>query len=197
MSTHKYAPKILVFAGTTRTEALNKKLARVAATAAEKAGAAVTFMDLRDLAMPLYDGDLEAGSGLPVGAQKFKALLLRHDGLLISTGEYNSSITGVLKNAIDWASRTESGEGSLACFKGKIAGLMSASPGALGGLRALVHVRAILGSIGVLVLPDQFTLGKANEAFTAKGTLKDGKAQTAVEGIATELVRVTAKLHPR
>ena len=189
------SPKILVFAGTTRTEALNKKLARVAATAAGKSGGAVTFTDLRDLEMPLYDGDLEESGGLPAGALKFKALLLNHDGLLISTGEYNSSITGVLKNAIDWASRPTPGEAPLACFKGKIAGLMSASPGALGGLRALVHVRAILGNLGVLVLPDQFALAKAQEAFAADGTLKDQKAQATIEAIAAELVRVTGKLH--
>jgi len=188
-------PRILAFAGTTRTDALNKKLARVAAAAARTAGAEVTELDLRDFAMPLYDGDLEATAGIPEPARRFKAALLDHQGLLISTGEYNSSITGVLKNAIDWASRSGPGEASLACFKGKVAGLVSASTGALGGLRALVHVRAILGNIGVLVIPEQFALPKANEAFNPDGTLKDAKQQASVANVAGAVARLLAKLH--
>lgn len=186
--------KILAFAGTTRAEALNKKLVRVAAAAAQAAGAQVTTLDLRDLPMPLYDGDLEARDGIPAGAIKFKELLKAHDGLLVSAGEYNSSITGVLKNAIDWASRQEPGEANLACFKDKVAALLCASPGALGGLRALVHVRAILGNIGVLVLPGQFALARAHEAFNPDGTLKEAKHQSTVAAIAAELTRVVRKL---
>ncbi len=188
------APEILVFSGTTRAGAFNKKLARAAAAALAKAGASATLLDLRELAMPLYDGDLEAAEGLPAGAKKFKALLKAHDGVLISTGEYNSSITGVLKNAIDWASRQEEGEPPAVCFKGKTGALVAASPGALGGLRALVHVRAILSNLGMILIPDQFALSKAHEAFADDGALKDARAQKSVDGIAAELVRVTAKL---
>lgn len=190
-------PKLLVFAGTTRTDALNKKLARAALAAAQAAGAEATWLDLRDLPMPLYDGDLEASQGLPENARKFKQLLLAHQGLLISTGEYNSSITGVLKNAIDWASRKESkDEPELACFKDKVAGLLSASPGALGGLRALVHVRAILGNIGVLVVPEQFALPRANDAFAPDGTLKEPRQQASVAKVAGRVVSILAKLQP-
>jgi NAD(P)H-dependent FMN reductase len=144
--------------------------------------------------MPLYDGDLEAKEGIPANAKKFKELLLAHQGLLISAGEYNSSITGVLKNAIDWASRPLPGEGSLACFVGKVAAMMSASPGALGGLRALVHVRSILGNIKVLVLPDQIAVSKANEAFNPEGTLKDSKQQKSVEDLGAKLAEILTKL---
>jgi NAD(P)H-dependent FMN reductase len=186
--------KILAFAGSTRVESFNKKLVKIAAAGARAAGAEVTYLDLRDLPMPLYDGDLEAKEGIPANAKKFKELLLAHQGLLISAGEYNSSITGVLKNAIDWASRPLPGERSLACFVGKVATLMSASPGALGGLRALVHVRSILGNIKVLVLPDQIAVSKANEAFNPEGTLKDSKQQRSVEDLGAKLAEILTKL---
>src|SRR5689334_22796808 len=98
-----HVPKILAFAGSTRTDSYNKKLIKVAIKGAEAAGAQVTYLDLRDLNLPLYDGDLEASEGLPAGARKLKDLLLANDGIMISSPEYNSSISGVLKNAIDWA----------------------------------------------------------------------------------------------
>ncbi|MCE9518722.1 MAG: NAD(P)H-dependent oxidoreductase, partial [Verrucomicrobia bacterium] len=129
-------PKILAFAGSTRAGSFNKKLIRIAADAARAAGAEVTLIDLRDYPLPLFDGDLEDENGLPENAKKLKALMRESDGFLISSPEYNSSITAVLKNAIDWASRQETDdEPSLVAFRGKAAVLMSASPGALGGLR--------------------------------------------------------------
>src|SRR5436309_11539205 len=105
-----YVPKILAFAGSMRTESLNKKLIKVAIKGAEAAGAQVTYLDLRDLNLPLYDGDLESSDGLPAGARKFKDLLFANDGIMIASPEYNSSISGVLKNAIDWATRYVPGE---------------------------------------------------------------------------------------
>ena len=154
----------------------------------------MTVLDLRDVPMPVYDGDLEAREGLPENAKKLKSLLLELAGLLLSCPEYNSSITAVLKNAIDWASRPLPGEASLACFTRKVAALLSASPGALGGLRGLVTVRSILSNIGVLVLPDQFALVKAHEAFDADGKLKDARQQETVSRIARRLVAVTGAL---
>jgi NAD(P)H-dependent FMN reductase len=144
--------------------------------------------------MPIYDGDLEAAEGIPPNAKAFKELMLAHRGLLISSPEYNSSISGALKNAIDWASRAEKGEAPLACFEGKVAGLLSASPGALGGLRGLVTVRSILSNIRVLVLPEQVSVMKANEAFGPDGKLLDAKQNAAVEKLASRLVTVVAKL---
>ena len=158
--------RILAFAGSTRTESFNKKLIRIAADGAREAGAEVTLIDLRDYALPLYDGDLETAVGLPENGRKLKDLFLSHQGLLLSCPEYNSSISGVLKNAIDWVSRPAPEEKPLECFREKVCGLLAASPGALGGLRGLVTVRAILGNIGAIVLPDQVAVMKAHEALT-------------------------------
>lgn len=187
--------KILAFAGSTRVESLNKKLVRVAAEAARKAGAEVTYIDLKDYPMPLYDGDLEKNEGIPENAKKFRELMKSHRGLLISSPEYNSSISGVLKNAIDWASRPVKGEPELSCFIDKVACLMSASPGALGGLRGLVTLRSILGNIKVIVLPNQVAVPKANDAFDEEGKLQDEKRQEAIEKLAETLVDVVGKLN--
>ena len=187
-------PKILAFAGSTRTESFNKKLVKVMAGLAKDAGADVTTIDLRDYPMPLYDGDLEEQQGLPENAKKLKEMFKAHHGFLISAPEYNSSITGVLKNAIDWVSRPVAGEADLIAFRGKVGALVSASPGALGGLRGLVHLRAILGNIGVLVIPDQLAVGRAHEAFDGSGALADAKQRAALERIAKRLVLTTSKL---
>ncbi|MGB9003659.1 MAG: NAD(P)H-dependent oxidoreductase [Nitrosotalea sp.] len=187
-------PKILAFAGSTRTDSFNKKLVRIAATGATEAGADVTVIDLRDFPMPLYDGDLEQKEGLPPNARKLKDVMLTHQGFLISSPEYNSSVSAVFKNAIDWTSRQSEGEPSLVCFKGKVAGIMSASPGGLGGLRGLVHVRSILGNIGILVMPDQVAIGKAHEAFNADGTLNDKKQEEQVKMIGASVAKILSKL---
>jgi chromate reductase len=187
-------PKILAFAGSTREGSYNKQLLKLAAAAASKAGGDVQVIDLRDLPLPIYDGDLESREGLPENARKLKQLFISHQAILISSPEYNSSVSGVLKNAIDWVSRPAPGEAPLAGFEGKVAGLLSASPGALGGLRGLVHLRAILGNIRVLVLPDQVAVSRANEAFDAEGRLKDPKLQASVEKLAEKLVDHVRKL---
>ncbi len=190
------SPKILAFAGSTREASYNKQLVKIAAEGARAADAEVNYVDLRDLPMPLFDEDLEAQEGLPANALEFKELLLAHQGLLIASPEYNGSITAVLKNAIDWASRPLPGEPPLAlsCFRDKVAVLMSASPGGLGGLRGLTHVRTILSGIGVLVLPDQQAIPRAFEVFDAEGKLKDSKQQEAVEQLGNKLATVLAKL---
>lgn len=190
------APKILAFAGSLRKDSWNKKLIPIAAAGARAAGAEVTLVDLRDFPMPLYDGDLEAAEGLPPKAKEFKRLMLANQGLLISSPEYNSSIPGTLKNVLDWASRSEPGESALAAYAGKAAGLVSASPGQLGGIRGLVHLRAMLGNIKVLVIPEQASVSKAPEAFTPEGALKDAKLQASVERVGAELTRLLSKLHP-
>ncbi len=187
-------PAILAFAGSTRTESYNKRLVQIAVMGARAAEADVSLTDLRNYPLPLYDGDLEVCDGLPANARKLKDLFLAHRGLLISAPEYNSSITAVLKNVIDWVSRPVPGESSLACFDGKVAALMSASPGALGGLRGLVHLRSILQNIKVLVLPDQVAVPRAGEAFNPDGSLKDAKQEAAVEELGARLAQVLSKL---
>lgn len=145
--------------------------------------------------MPIYDGDLEASSGLPESAKRLKTLMKEHQGFLIASPEYNSSVSPLLKNTIDWCSRSEPGEASLAAYRGKAAGLLAASGGALGGLRGLIALRMILGNIGVHVLPNQFALPKAHEAFHPDGTPKDETALAPAKAVAAELARVARKLH--
>jgi NAD(P)H-dependent FMN reductase len=188
------APRILAFAGSTREKSFNKMLIRIAAASAQAAGGDVTLVDLRDYPMPLYDGDLEAREGIPEHARRFKELMLANDGLLISAPEYNGSITGVLKNTIDWASRSAPDEAPLAPYVGKVAALLAASPGALGGLRGLVHVRAILGNLKVLVLPEQVAVMRAGDVFAPDGTLKDPKTLASVTRVAESLVTTISKL---
>ncbi len=188
-----YTPKILAFAGSLRSASYNKKLARVAADCARAAGADVTYLDLRDLPLPVFDEDLEA-QAFPQNATKLKELLKSHDGFLMACPEYNSSITAALKNAIDWASRERPNEKPLACFDGKVAGLLSTSTGALGGLRGLVVVRMLLANIRVIVLPDQVAIPQAQQAFNEAGALVDPKRQAAVEKLAGSLVATIGKL---
>lgn len=189
-----FTPRILALAGSTREGSFNKLLVKVAAAGARAAGAEVTIIELRDLDLPIFDEDLEERIKLPEGGRRLKEALRAHHGLLISSPEYNSSVSAVLKNAIDWASRPEPGQPPLSCFNDKIAGIVAASPGALGGLRGLVHLRMILGNINVTVLPKQFALSRAHEAFNPDGTLKDPKAREAVEGIGAAVAATIAKL---
>lgn len=186
-------PSILAFAGSTRTHSYNKKLLQVAASGARDAGARVTIADFRELDMPLYDGDLEEREGLPPKVLEWKQLMRDHQGFLIASPEYNSAISPLLKNAIDWASRAAAGEVPLACFNDKFAALLSASPGALGGLRGLTSVRMILSNINVLVLPRQIAVPKAHEAFGPDGNLVDAKLQNSVRSLGADLVRAVSK----
>lgn len=187
------APKILAFAGSTRQESFNKKLIRVAAEMAQKAGAQVTLLDLKDYPMPLVDQDLESKEGLPVHAKKIKQLMIEHDALLISSPEYNSSITPLLKNTLDWASRAEGSEKGSVAYQGKVAAVLSASPGALGGLRSLLMVRSLLDHLGVLVIPQKYALSKAGEAFDPSGKIVDKKQLEAVEKVVLELVQAVKR----
>lgn len=186
--------RILAFAGSTRTDSFNKKILKSAVYGAREAGADVTVIDLRDFPMPLYDGDLEASSGIPEYGKKLKELFNSHHALLLALPEYNSSMSGVFKNSIDWVSRSAPGEGSLECFVGKVAGLISASPGSLGGMRGLVHVRAMLENIHVLVMPEQVCVSKAEEAFDEHGNLKNEKIKKSIEKVGANLVDLTLRV---
>ena len=190
-----HAVKILAFAGSSRVDSFNKKLIQIAAESAKKAGAQVTLIDLKDYPMPLVDQDLEASSGIPENAQKVKDMMTASDGFLIASPEYNSSITPLLKNTIDWASRSSvKGEPAMIAYKGKVAAIMSASPGGLGGMRSLVTVRSVLENNGVIVLPRQQAIPKAHEAFDASGKFMDAKQQDAIDKLVADLVRVIEKL---
>jgi len=186
--------RLLAFAGSARAASVNKKLVLLAASDARAAGADVTLFDPAERPLPLYDGDLEERSGLPPAVLAWKQLMQAHDGFLIACPEYNGSITPLLKNLIDWASRAAPGEAPLACFKGRTAGLLAASPGGFGGMRGLVHVRAILGGIGVHVVPGQFALAAAHEAFAADGSLVDARQAKRLREVVVECVETTRKL---
>ena len=187
-------PKVLAFAGSARRESYNKQIIGCAARAMESLGAAVQVIDLSDYPLPVFDEDLEAGQGRPDAAKQLTELFCAHDGLVISSPEYNSSLTALLKNTIDWVSRPVSGEPPLVAFRGKVAGLCSASPGALGGLRGLVHLRAILGNMGMYVIPDQVSVPKAHEAFDGNGSLKDAAIQSKIETMAQAMTETTRRL---
>ncbi|MES2923006.1 MAG: NAD(P)H-dependent oxidoreductase [Verrucomicrobiota bacterium] len=182
-------PRILVFGGSLRAESYNQKLATIAAAGAREAGGDVTLISLRDFRLPLFDEDLEEAEGKSEAAKKLKELFLNAEGFIIASPEYNSGVTGALKNAIDWVSRADSeDEPPLLAYKGKTAAILSASPGGYGGARSLAQLRPLLENINVTVLPDQVTVPKAYEAFDAAGNLIDPALQAAVKVLAASLV---------
>src|SRR5258706_7411806 len=148
--------KLLAFAGSTRSGSLNQALLDLAVAEARARGAEVTEIRLKDFDLPLYDGDLDV-SAFPGAARELKSLFQSHQGLLIASSEYYGSVSGLLKNAIDWASRPTDGEAltALSAFRGKVAGLMAASISPFGGLRGITHMRQILATIQTLVATEQ------------------------------------------
>ncbi|MCA9790634.1 MAG: NAD(P)H-dependent oxidoreductase [Candidatus Eremiobacteraeota bacterium] len=187
-------PRILAFSGSLRKESFNSKLVLIAAAAAEEAGAEVTRLNLRDYPLPLYDGDIEASSGLPENALLLQAVFEKQDGFLISVPEYNSMMPGVLKNAIDWISRPVEGKSSLFAFSGKYATIMSASPGGLGGLRGLPIFRLLLSNLGVHVTPKQVAVSSAGSAFDPDGQLLDGGRHASIQELGRSLTQLLARL---
>ena len=190
-----YTPQILAFAGSTRGDSFNKKLVRQALEGAKASGAEVTYFDLSVYSLPLYDEDLEAKTGIPEAAKRIRGLMKDHDGFLIAAPEYNSSISGVLKNTIDWVSRQDGDDAMNIAFQGKVVTLMSASPGGLGGMRALRHVREILGNMGCIVLPDQLSVSGAHDAFNPEGDLINTRKQEAVRKLGSGLAEFLAKYY--
>jgi chromate reductase len=184
--------KLLAVSGSSRQGSVNKRLLDAAVSALRTTGAEVTCIDLRMLALPLYDGDLEAAEGLPAGCIALKKALAEHDVLLIASPEYNGFFSPLLKNAIDWASRPQDGQSSP--FTGKVAGLLAASPGALGGIRGLPAVRQLLSNLGVLVTPGQMSLPRAHEAFDAQGALLDKGQSQMLERMLSELMTTATAL---
>jgi len=179
--------KILVFAGSIRKDSLNWKLARAAARRLGQAGLEVTLADLRDYPMPMYDGDIEA-AGMPAEARAFRELLKQHDAFVIASPEYNGSFSALLKNAIDWTSRRllpDERPGTV--FRGKVAALLSASPGPNGGRRGLRHVTELLQMLGMEVLPVQVSISSAAEAFDKDGGLKRSEDAEALDRLAEAL----------
>lgn len=184
---------VLVFAGSIRTGSFNRRLATAAARTLRDAGLRVTHVDLSDYPMPIYNADLEAEEGLPEGARRLKELFLAHPAILLACPEYNSSITPLLKNALDWVSRREGDEPPLAAYRGKLAALVSASPGKLGGLRALAVVRSMLGNIGVWVQPTQLAVPGAGDVLGEDGSIADESFAKRLGKVAEELAEAVRR----
>lgn len=180
--------RVLAFAGSARRESLNKKLLALAVEATREAGAEVTHIDLNDYPMPLYHGDLEDEHGMPENAARLVTLLNQHHALLIASPEYNSFFTPLTKNTIDWCTRADDNP-----FEGKVAAVISASPGVYGGVRSAQHLRALLVHLGCHVVPGQCSVSRAGEAFDERGGLKDARAQKNVHNVARALVGTAAR----
>jgi chromate reductase len=186
-------PRILAFAGSARRDSFNKQLVRIAAGGVSTAGVECTVIDLRDYPMPIYDGDLEASSGLPESAAKIRELLQTHHGLLISTPEYNSGVPSLLKNTIDWATRSPEATPDTSGFSGKLAALMATSPGPLGGARAVKMLRSILENIGCTVLAEELCIRGAMQAFE-DGKLLEERNQKRAEAFGRTLAEWVGKV---
>ncbi|MCE8032081.1 MAG: NAD(P)H-dependent oxidoreductase [Halomonas sp.] len=188
-------PRILVFAGSAREKSFNKRLARLAAERVEHAGGQATFIDLRDYPLPLYDGDLESREGLPANARRLQELLDEHQGLLLASPEYNGFITPLMKNTLDWMSRSDGERSGLALFADQVAAVVSASPGALGGMRSLALIRQLLSNLGVTVLPSPLAVPRAAQAFNENDELADESQRERLDALCQRLVNTLAKLH--
>jgi NAD(P)H-dependent FMN reductase len=162
--------RVLAFAASLRSGSLNRKLVALAAEIARDEGAEVDLAEFREFEMPPYDGDVDAAQGLPPGAQALRGCLEAADALLLAAPEYNYSVSGALKNAIDWVSRARPMP-----WRGKSVYLLSASPSPMGGIRGLWQTRIPLEGCGALVFPDMFALSHANQAFDEGGRLRDPK----------------------
>jgi len=186
--------KVALLSGSLRGESLNTKLVLSVAGEIEKQGGVeIDLISLNKLGLPIYDQDIE-DKEFPASAIELKKRLIESDAFLIGSPEYNGSISAALKNAIDWASRPRPDEEQLECFKGKACGLLAASPGAIGGLRGLRHVRQILTQIQMVVVPQEFALGKAHEAFDDNGQIKDDSTRKMANNVGHALVKMTRML---
>lgn len=181
--------KLLAFAGSGRSDSLNRKLLNLAVTSARAQGAEVTVLELKADTLPLYDGDLE-DAGMPPKVIELKRLFAAHDGLLIASPEYNMFLTPLLKNTIDWLSRPAPA-GVPDPFADKTAAIVATSPGGFGGLRALPFLRLLLSKLGVLVAPADLAVGHG-ETAVGVDRLNDPKQQAALERVVGDLIRLTA-----
>jgi chromate reductase, NAD(P)H dehydrogenase (quinone) len=183
--------RILAFAASLRKTSLNRKLVALAADLARAAGAEVDLADFREFEMPIYDGDVDAGQGPPPGARELRRRIDGADALLIASPEYNYSIAGPLKNAIDWVSRARPMP-----WRGKSIYLLSASPSPMGGIRGLWQTRIPLEGCGALVFPDMFALPHAADAFDEAGRLRDPAVAERLQREVTGFVRLAEAVSP-
>lgn len=182
--------RILVLSGSIRAGSYNTKLAALAAKTAAMADAKVTQISLADYPLPIYDGDLEADTGVPENARKLKAVFQQHNGVFIASPEYNTAVTPLLKNTLDWVSRlSDKGEPPAAAFRNRVFALGAASIGALGGIRGLIGLRTILEiGLGALVIPNMATVPNAASAFDAHGHLANERTAGLLQETVARLI---------
>ena len=185
--------RILAFAGSARRESWNRKVLEVAVAGARDEGADVTLVNLGDFPMPIYHADWHAEHGVPAAMLELRGLMMSANGLLIASPEYNTSITPLLKNTIDWLSQSVNGESGNRPFEGKVGGLMGASNGAFGTIRALPHVSFILSNLGVLMLPVVAVPGVV-KAFDESGHVPNERTRQLLSGLGARLARTIVKL---
>jgi NAD(P)H-dependent FMN reductase len=185
---------IVAFAGSNRRESFNRKALALAVAGAREAGADVEVVDLRDHPMPIYDAEWHETHGVPPGLLSLRRKMVAAQGLLIASPEYNTSITPLLKNTIDWLSQDVDGESGRAPFEGKIVGLMGASAGAFGTIRALPHVSYILSNLGAFVMP-VVAVPRAHELMNADGTVANERAAQSLRKLGATVAHTAQKLH--
>jgi chromate reductase, NAD(P)H dehydrogenase (quinone) len=185
------ALKILVIPGSLRSGSHNVKLAAAAAYEFAQAGADVTRLSLSDFPLPLYDGDLQAKSGVPKNAINLKRMIGSHHGVLIVTPEYNSSVPPLLKNAIDWVTRVQDPHETRGqVFRERPFAIAAASEGRLGGTRALSALRLILSACQAVVIPNQLALSFAHEAYDDMDKLRQPHDIDALKALVRQLIDV-------
>jgi len=184
---------ILAFAGSARKDSWNRKVLQVAAEGAREAGADVTVANLGDFPMPIYNADWHQENGVPPAMRELRQLMVAANGLLIASPEYNTSITPLLKNTIDWLSQDIDGESGYAPFTGKICGLMGASNGAFGTIRALPHVSYILSNLGVFVLP-VVAVPAVGQAFDTEGHMTNERSKKMLVSLGARVAKTVVKL---
>jgi NAD(P)H-dependent FMN reductase len=190
--------KLLFLSGSVRTGSHNTRLATLGAEIARANGLNATLADLKNYTMPLYDGDLESGTGAPEAAVRLKALISDHRGAFIAAPEYNASITPLLKNTLDWVSRVRSAnEAPLEVYRTRVFAVGSASPGGFGGMRGLITLRqSLVLGLGCVVLPEQISISRAQDAFEDNGHLKDKGLMEAFKALVQKLGRSAQLMHP-
>jgi NAD(P)H-dependent FMN reductase len=191
--------KVLVFAGSTRSGSHNRKLAREVAGLVQAAGAEVTHLELGDYDVPMYNADLEA-RGTPADVMKLKQIFHAHPAWIVCTPEYNASYPALLKNTLDWLSSPVKGDpvwsDDFRFSRGKVVGVLSASPGALGGLRSQSHLVPLLFNLHCWVAPLTFALGHAGSAFDEAGRLTDARARGRIQAVVEQVLWAVRLLAP-
>lgn len=181
--------KILVFAGSTRADSVNNKLAAAASRIAADCGAEATHIDLSEYPAAIYNGDDEASNGIPESIRQLKQVMATHDGFIVVSPEYNGQISPLLSNTFSWASRREANEDGMIAFAGKKAAIMAASPGKLGGIRVIPRLRDTLAELGIMVVPGFVTLPGAMQAFDDNGALKDDAITANTKAVIESLIQ--------